>query len=86
MAMGNFCYEQEIECPYATVLGCCVDGESGLCEMLGDKMKIPTVAELNRIDSRYNCATCQFDAFECVEHGLCQAEAMDAAYEIIVER
>ena len=25
MAMGNFCYIQSIECPYATVLGTCRD-------------------------------------------------------------
>lgn len=25
MAMGNFCYIQNIECPYATALGTCRD-------------------------------------------------------------
>ena len=41
MAMGNYCYIQGIECPYATNLGTCLDDiydEYGLCEMLGDDM------------------------------------------------
>ncbi len=41
MAMGNYCYLQGIECPYATVLGRCQDDiyeDYGLCEMRGDKL------------------------------------------------
>ena len=48
MAMGNFCYAQGIECPYATTYGNCRDDiyeDYGLCEMLGDDMppiELPT--------------------------------------------
>lgn len=41
MAMGNFCYIQSIECPYATVLGTCRDdiySDFNKCEMNGDDM------------------------------------------------
>ena len=41
MAMGNFCYAQGIECPYATVCGQCLDDiyeDYGICDMLGDDM------------------------------------------------
>ena len=41
MAMGNFCYAQGIECPYATVCVQCLDDiyeDYGICEMLGDDM------------------------------------------------
>lgn len=41
MAMGNYCYAQGIECPYATTYGNCLDDiyeDYGLCEMLGDDM------------------------------------------------
>lgn len=41
MAMGNFCYAQGIECPYATASGDCLDdifSAYDLCEMLGDDM------------------------------------------------
>lgn len=44
MAMGNFCYIQSIECPYATVLGTCRDdiySDFNKCEMNGDDM--PTI-------------------------------------------
>ena len=41
MAMGNFCYIQSIECPYATALGTCRDdiySDFNKCEMNGDDM------------------------------------------------
>lgn len=41
MAMGNYCYIQNIECPYATVLGTCQDDiyeDYGICKMLGNPM------------------------------------------------
>lgn len=41
MAMGNFCYMELIECPYATSTGGCLDDiydEFGICEMHGDDM------------------------------------------------
>ena len=41
MAMGNYCFIQGIECPYARSCGDCLDDiydEYGLCEMLGDDM------------------------------------------------
>lgn len=41
MAVGNFCYIQSIECPYATVLGTCRDdiySDFNKCEMNGDDM------------------------------------------------
>lgn len=41
MAMGNYCYREAIECPYATSCGDCLDDiadDFGLCEMLGDEM------------------------------------------------
>ena len=41
MAMGNFCWTQLIECPYANVSGSCTDDiytDFGICEMLGDEM------------------------------------------------
>lgn len=41
MAMGNFCYAQGVECPYATAYGQCLDDiyeDFGICEMLGDDM------------------------------------------------
>lgn len=41
MAMGNFCYIQNIECPYATTLGTCRDDiypDFNKCEMNGDDM------------------------------------------------
>lgn len=41
MAMGNFCYIQNIECPYATALGTCRDdiySDFNKCEMNGDDM------------------------------------------------
>lgn len=49
MAMGNFCYAQGIECPYATAYGQCLDDiyeDFGICEMLGDDMpskELPTI-------------------------------------------
>ncbi len=41
MAMGNYCYAQGIECPYATVSGTCLDDiyeDFDICEMFGDMM------------------------------------------------
>ena len=41
MAMGNYCYTEGIECPYATSTGDCLDEINdyfGLCEMRGDEM------------------------------------------------
>lgn len=41
MAMGNYCYIQRIECPFANTCGQCVDDiydDFGLCEMMGDDM------------------------------------------------
>lgn len=41
MAMGNFCYAQGIECPYADTCGQCQDdiySDFGICEMLGDDL------------------------------------------------
>lgn len=41
MAMGNYCYREAIECPYATSMGDCLDDiadDFGLCEMLGNDM------------------------------------------------
>lgn len=41
MAMGNYCYREYIECPYATATGDCLDDiedDFGLCEMRGDEM------------------------------------------------
>lgn len=41
MAMGNYCYIQSIECPYATVTGQCQDDiydDFDKCEMQGDEM------------------------------------------------
>lgn len=41
MAMGNYCYCQYTECPYATVSGKCQDNiweDFGICEMYGDMM------------------------------------------------
>lgn len=41
MAMGNYCYIQSIECPYATVTGRCQDyiyDDFDKCEMQGDEM------------------------------------------------
>ena len=41
MAMGNYCYREAIECPYATSMGDCLDNIAdyfGLCEMRGDEM------------------------------------------------
>lgn len=35
------------------------------------------------VNAKYNCESCHFNASECAEHGVCQAEAMDAAYEIM---
>ncbi len=55
MAMGNYCYAQCIECPYATTLGVCLDdiyGDFGICEMLGDDMP-PKEADT---DTRRNLA------------------------------
>ena len=36
--MGNFCYIEGTECPYATVMGSCKYEDSGLCTMHGDDM------------------------------------------------
>lgn len=41
MAMGNYCYIQSIEYPYATVTGQCQDDiydDFDKCEMQGDEM------------------------------------------------
>lgn len=41
MAMGNYCYIELIECPYATITGDCLDDiydKFGICEMHGDNM------------------------------------------------
>lgn len=52
MAMGNFCWTQLIECPYATAGGQCSDDiydDFGICEMLGDEMPPKELApELRR--------------------------------------
>lgn len=53
MAMGNLCYAQGIECPYATVSGQCLDyiyDDYDICEMLGDKMP---PKDLSSEDRRY---------------------------------
>lgn len=53
MAMGNFCYAQGIECPYATVYGTCLDyiyEDYDLCEMLGDDMPPKELSTEERIN------------------------------------
>lgn len=52
MAMGNYCFIQGIECPYATSCGDCLDDiyyEYGLCEMLGDDMPPKELSTEDRI-------------------------------------
>ena len=52
MAMGNYCFIQGIECPYATSCGDCLDDiydEYGLCEMLGDDMPPKELSAEDRI-------------------------------------
>ena len=51
MAMGNYCYIQGIECPYATSCGQCKDDiydDFGICEMLGDDMPPKELSEVDR--------------------------------------
>ena len=53
MAMGNFCYAQGIECPYATASGQCLDDiyeDYGICEMLGDDMPPKELSYEDRIN------------------------------------
>lgn len=58
MAMGNFCKEKGIECPYATTMGLCLDdihSDFGLCEMEGDDMPpkgLPPVERRERARAR----------------------------------
>lgn len=52
MAMGNYCFIQGIECPYATSCGDCLDDiydEYELCEMLGDDMPPKELSAEDRI-------------------------------------
>ena len=53
MAMGNFCYIKEIECPFASAYGNCLDDiydDYGICEMDGDDMPPKELSSEDRRD------------------------------------